>query len=577
MPARTKPAMLGALFIPIHRLRVLLLLSLLVSVGKADSTANGVYGQGGSFTSNAVNNGGLSALSLSLPSSTTLDAAENLYVSDLSNNRVLFYLKGSTTPSRVYGQLNSFTTNTAALGSPTADTLVNPSDVAIDSAGNVYIADGGDNRVLVYAGTSTTATTVYGQGNVMNTNTANKGGISADSLFKPMAVAVDATRNLYVADGNNNRVLFYPVGSTTATRVYGQGGSFSTAVSTPVTSTSLFFPSGLVLDAAGNLYVADSRNNRILFFPAGTTTATRVYGQVSLTSNDGTNPGGVSANTLVLPRAVTLDAAGNLYAADSGNNRALFYPAGTTTATKVYGQLDSLTSNTANNGGVSARSSSGTSDVAIDASGKLYVADTLNNRVLTYDSATTGTTSTSSSTGTPAPGVTCFHLSTIITYKGKNYSYQQLLDGAEKECRVPHTTRCHGLKFELVDRRPDEVESAIAKRIILRLTGDHLVSTSRGMIQAQYLKTFDRVYGDLLSKTTAYTIVSITREKDEEYFGLNCLKNIVLANGVRTSTFGIYHLLPSLWMEVIGYVAGIDRASRWGDSIAGCSRAWGLI
>ena len=74
----------------------------------------------------------------------------------------------------------------------------------------------------------TTADVVYGQLGSFTTNTPNNGGISANSLLFRMAVALDSSGNLYVADANNNRVLFYPAGSTTATRVYGQGGSFTT-------------------------------------------------------------------------------------------------------------------------------------------------------------------------------------------------------------------------------------------------------------------------------------------------------------------------------------------------------------
>jgi hypothetical protein len=75
---------------------------------------------------------------------------------------------------------------------------------------------------------STTADVVYGQGGSFTTGDPNNGGISANSLASPQAVALDSSGNLYVADYTNSRVLFYPSGSTTATRVYGQGGNFTT-------------------------------------------------------------------------------------------------------------------------------------------------------------------------------------------------------------------------------------------------------------------------------------------------------------------------------------------------------------
>src|SRR5271168_4156556 len=73
-----------------------------------------------------------------------------------------------------------------------------------------------------------TAGVVYGQGGSFTSGKGNKGGVSANSLYGPNGIALDSGGNLYVADSYNSRVLFYPAGSTTATRVYGQGGSFTT-------------------------------------------------------------------------------------------------------------------------------------------------------------------------------------------------------------------------------------------------------------------------------------------------------------------------------------------------------------
>ena len=151
-----------------------------------------------------------------------------------------------------------------------------------------------------------------------------------------------------MADTGNNRVLFYPSGSTAATRVYGQSGSFATNLlnNGGVGASSLNDPVGVVLDSSGNLYVVDDGNSRVLFYPAGSTTATRVYGQNGSFTTNQENNGGVSANSLRLPAGVALDSSGGLYVADWGNNRVLFYPAGSTTATRVYGQGGSFTTNT---------------------------------------------------------------------------------------------------------------------------------------------------------------------------------------------------------------------------------------
>jgi cysteine-rich repeat protein len=177
---------------------------------------------------------------------------------------VLFYPAGTTTATRVYGQLGDFTTNTANKGGLSADSLLLPGGVALDSNDNLYLSDS-NNRVLFYPAGSTTATRVYGQGGVFTTGTANKGGLSADSISGPAHVALDGDDNLYVADTNNNRVLFYPNGSTTATRVWGQSGNFTTSIAS-VTADGLSVPRGAFPDGNGNLYVLDAGNNRVLKF-----------------------------------------------------------------------------------------------------------------------------------------------------------------------------------------------------------------------------------------------------------------------------------------------------------------------
>ena len=346
-------------------------------------TAGIVYGQGGSLTSNTESNGGISANSLADPAGAVLDSNGNLYVGDTGTNRVLFYPRGSTTATRVYGQGGSFTTAGNNQGGLSANSLNNPYTVALDSSGNLYVADLLNNRVLFYPAGSTTATRVYGQNGSFTTNIANNGGISANSLSVPYGVAVDSSGNLYVSDTGNNRVLFYPAGSTTATRVYGQGGSFTTN-NAAATANSLNGPHGLTVDSSGDLYVADELNNRVLFYPANSTTATRVYGQNGSFTSGIANNGGISANSLNQPFGVTLDGGGNVYVGDTFNNRVLFYPFGSTTATRVYGQSGSFTSNSANSGGVSADTLNDPEAISLDGSGNFYVPDYGNNRVLEY-------------------------------------------------------------------------------------------------------------------------------------------------------------------------------------------------
>ncbi len=350
----------------------------------AATTATTVYGQG-SFTTGTANNGGVSATSLFQPTGTTVDSSGNLYVADFTNNRVLYYPAGSTTATRVYGQGGSFTANTPNNGGISATSLANPAGTTLDSSGNLYIADHTNNRVLYYPSGSTTATRVYGQGGVFTANTPNNGGISATSLANPSGTALDSAGNLYIADYGNNRVLYYPAGSTTATGVYGQGGLFTanTANNGGPSATSLSAPWTTDLDSGGNLYVTDSGNNRVLHYPSGSTTATRVYGQGGSFAATTANNGGISATSLDNIGGTALDSGDNLYITDYGNNRVLYYAAGSTTATRVYGQ-GGFTTSTANNGGISATSLFQPTGTTVDSSGNVYVSDTGNSRVLDF-------------------------------------------------------------------------------------------------------------------------------------------------------------------------------------------------
>ena len=236
---------------------------------------------GGSFT--AV--GGLTQNGVTNSYAVSFDNFGNMYVSDSTNNRVVGYLAsvlyGNNEPNAfvVIGQPN-FTTGTAAT-TQSGLTLDGGyyGKVAFDSNNNMYVADAGNSRIMIFPyGSGFTngmnASVVLGQPNF----TTNTQGSTAAELNYPKYVILDKAGNLYVADMQNNRVqIFVP--------------PFTTGMSATISITGFNSPQSLVFDKLGNLLVNDAKNNRILGFPpsaltASTTvsSATIVLGQPNFTA-----------------------------------------------------------------------------------------------------------------------------------------------------------------------------------------------------------------------------------------------------------------------------------------------------
>ena len=239
--------------------------------------ATAVWGQLGMFTTNPCNNGGPTptADSLCHPEGVGLDSNGNLYIADFNDHRVLEYNNGSTTANLVFGQGGDFTTNTCNKGGVSADSLCNPVGVTVDIANNnnLYVADDSNHRVLEYDSpltNGTTATHFYGQLGNPNTNFCNATGVGPRTLCNPVSVALDFAGNLWVADSGNSRVLEYnsPPGNDIANNVFGQNGNlfsnFCNLGGPRPSAETLCNPGGIVLDPSNNLYVADSNNNRVL-------------------------------------------------------------------------------------------------------------------------------------------------------------------------------------------------------------------------------------------------------------------------------------------------------------------------
>jgi len=158
--------------------------------------------------------------------------------------------------------------------------------------------------------------------------------------------------------------------------------------------------------------------------------------------------------------------------------------------------------------------------------------------------------------GCGAGSLACFEKETVITYEKQNMTLKSLLEKKHKECVVPHVVDNSGLK----------ITTNCKDALPLRLTTEHLVWTPTGFVRADSLKVGDTLTREIDSVEEKCTIQTIEIE-DSKYFGLNCEKSEVLANGFKTSTFGVTHTAPATWMKWASKVIGVSKASWLGDSI----------
>lgn len=320
-------------------------------------------------TSGAVNNGGLSASSMSVPNGVAQGPNHEILVMDPGNCRVLFFEPPFSTgmaASIVLGEPDGATANCVGWAAATASSLDGPAGAAVDSHGNLWVADRNDSRVLMYSPPFTTgmaATLVLGQtatdsaSGTYACNQASGGAIpppTAGTLCLSTRLAFDASENLWVLDRGNNRVLMYPPAQQkqggVATLVIGQANFTSSGTGT--SPTSLDAPQDLAFDPQGNLWVSDLLNNRVLkYMPPFTSgmAASAVLGQTNFLSS---TPG-TTASTLNQPVALAFDSNGTLVVTDAFNNRSLSFPKSQQitggSASIVFGQPD-FTSGAINQG-----------------------------------------------------------------------------------------------------------------------------------------------------------------------------------------------------------------------------------
>jgi sugar lactone lactonase YvrE len=270
---------------------------------------------------------------LNNPFGVAVDRDNNIFISDFANNRVrrVGERTGIITTVAGDGALDQYKDGAfKGDGGPgTSASLDRPKGVAVDGSGNVYIADSNNHRIRRVAAGTGVITTVAGDGYAergVRINNWGKGRYGGDggpatsaSLNYPSGVALDASGNLFIADRSNHRIRRVAAGTGVITTVAGTGALGFSGDGGPATSALLRSPSGVAVDSSGNLFIADSENNRIRVVNAGTGIIATIAGNG--TEGFGGDGGPAIRASLNDPIGLCVDTRGNVFILDTKNDR----------------------------------------------------------------------------------------------------------------------------------------------------------------------------------------------------------------------------------------------------------------
>ncbi|MFZ4797623.1 MAG: SBBP repeat-containing protein [Bacteroidia bacterium] len=344
-----------------HRIRKVNLSTGIITTVAGNGTS-GFNGDGSTAT----------AAILSYPSSISIDRLGNLYIAG-NGNRIRKVNASTGIISTVAGISSSGFGGDGSLA--TTASLYDPSNVTIDTIGNLYIADYGNKRIRKVNVSTGIISTIAGNGNSQFSGDGDTAIFA--NLVNPTGITLDASKNLYISDNGNFRIRKVNhntgiISSFAGNGIYGYVGDGGAA-----NSANLSSPVGLVTDKLGNLYIDDQNNNRIRKVNANTNIISNYAGD-GTKSFGGDNSAATSAY-LYLPQGLAIDTSGNIYIADVSNNRI-----------RKVNASNGIISTVAGNG-ISGFAGDGShaffarlnnpTGVAVDAANNIYIADQLNHRI----------------------------------------------------------------------------------------------------------------------------------------------------------------------------------------------------
>jgi trimeric autotransporter adhesin len=326
----------------------------------AGNVSSGYSGDGGQATSAQLN----------FPMGVAVDSSGNLFIADFLNNCIR-KVSSSGIITTIAG--NGVAGFSGDGGPASSSQLKNPSSVAIDSNGNILVSDNGNQRIREIS-TSGIITTIAGNGS--SGFSGDGGQASSAQLYNPVGIAPDSAGNLFIGDNSNNRIRKVD-SSGIITTVAGNGSLGYSGDGGPATSAKINQPTGVSVDSTGNLFIADYGNGRIR--------KVSLTGIITTVAGNGTSgysgDGGQATSAVITANGVMVDSAGSLYIAGPARIRKVSSGIITTMAgngSQGYG---------GDGGQATSAQINSAKGVAIDSTGNLFIADSGNNRIRKMDSS----------------------------------------------------------------------------------------------------------------------------------------------------------------------------------------------
>ena len=418
--------------------------------GRNTTTLGDIYLFGGNASQGAEGGdaGPATSATMDQPSGVAIDAQDDVLIADPDDSDVRMVAASTcssgcpfglsaTTAGDMYPVAGTGATGSSGDGGPAASALLNaPYGVGVDSGGNLIIADQGGHRIRMVAASTCSSGCAYGYapttagdiytiaGTGASGSTGNGGVATSAKLNAPKQVAFDAAGDLLVADSGNHEIRMvanencasacpWGLASLTEGDIYVAAGKGTTGFAGdggPATSAKLSTPSGVAVDAAGNVLIGDTGNSRVRMVAAATCASACAYGLAATTIGDiytiagngtagyGGDGGAATSAELDGPSGLTLDANGEVLIADAGNNRVRMLASASCATSCAYGQT-ALTADdiytiagsftvvndevgSAGEGGAAANAQLwGPTAVAVDGSDDVLIADSGNDEI----------------------------------------------------------------------------------------------------------------------------------------------------------------------------------------------------